>query len=43
MKAILAAAIAAVAVASLAAAADARPHRVCVHHHHHTVCHRVRR
>jgi len=42
MKAIIAAAVAAVALASLAGAADARGHRVCFHHHHHTVCHWVR-
>jgi hypothetical protein len=42
MKAIMTALIAAVAVASLAGAADARPHKVCFGHGHHKHCHWVR-
>jgi hypothetical protein len=40
MKLILATAL---AISMLAAgAASAHPHKVCVRHHHHTVCHWVR-
>jgi hypothetical protein len=39
MKTIVAVAIAAFTLASIATSADARPHRVCFRHHHHRVCH----
>jgi hypothetical protein len=39
MKAIIATAVAALALASIATAADARPHKHCTMHHHHRVCH----
>jgi hypothetical protein len=42
MKAIIAAAIAAMALASIATVADAHPHKVCARHHHHLVCHWVK-
>lgn len=42
MKTILAVAIAAATLASIASSADARPHRVCYIRHHHRYCHIVR-
>ena len=43
MRTLVIAAVAAASLMSLAPAAQARPHKVCTFHHHHRMCHFVRR